>query len=286
MKRNELTWAVAADAIILGLVAYWFAIAEPERVFLVGHLNAGALDVITRGRYWMAGLVASGLVLCLSTLTLAILGIAHRNQPNKSGPSWLHMWLYATPLLAGGIPAIILLGGKPSVPPVDVLGCTLLALGGTALAAAVSVMAYRDLRLLFRQALVSVGIAPVLLVGQIIELPGWRSTTPLTAGIMVVACLCVGPLWAWLLRNSCRKLGACRSPWPLYLGIVTIGYLVTPVAHHLLLTPPGYHYITAASNFFASKWWLVLLTFLLTLLQAMWMNHIMNAAPRSKNEAT
>ena len=42
---------------------YWFAVANRYVIFLHAHLDATPFDDVTRSRYWIAGLVASGIVM-------------------------------------------------------------------------------------------------------------------------------------------------------------------------------------------------------------------------------
>ncbi len=64
--------AALIDLFVLGLFYYWFAVADRCAVLLYGHIAAGIrgaqpFDEMTRGRYWMAGLVAAGAVTVLYT---------------------------------------------------------------------------------------------------------------------------------------------------------------------------------------------------------------------------
>jgi len=54
---------VAVAAVVLGLFYRWFAVADRYVIFLYEHLGATPFDRVTRGRYWMAGLVAAGMVM-------------------------------------------------------------------------------------------------------------------------------------------------------------------------------------------------------------------------------
>ena len=63
--------ATPVSVLILGLFYYWFGVANRYDIFLYGHTTKGIpitqpFDVLTSSRYWMAGLVGSGIVmLCL-----------------------------------------------------------------------------------------------------------------------------------------------------------------------------------------------------------------------------
>lgn len=81
MLAQKHQWSTAffhASPIIVlvsGLFYYWFALVDRFIIFLYGHLGATAFNSITNGRYWMAGLVAGGIVMVLYTATNAVIGM-------------------------------------------------------------------------------------------------------------------------------------------------------------------------------------------------------------------
>ena len=78
-----LGWAIPIALFVLGLFYYWFAIADRYAIFLYGHTATGIpltqpFDEMTSSRYWMCGLVASGLVTLIYTALNWALGRAVR----------------------------------------------------------------------------------------------------------------------------------------------------------------------------------------------------------------
>ena len=64
--------ALPVIGVVLGLFTYWFAVADRHAVFLYDHLGASAFDRVTRSRYWMAGLVASSIVMVAAVMALGV----------------------------------------------------------------------------------------------------------------------------------------------------------------------------------------------------------------------
>src|SRR3970282_98067 len=73
---------------------------------------AHPFDALTRSRYWMAGLVAAGLVL---PLYAALTGIGLRLR-RSAPPAWPRVWVLCAPPLAVGLPAITLTANTPTLP--------------------------------------------------------------------------------------------------------------------------------------------------------------------------
>jgi len=65
-QRRILLHALISSGMILSLFVYWFGVANRYIVFLY-ELGAGPFDPPTVSRYWMSGLVASGVVLVFYT---------------------------------------------------------------------------------------------------------------------------------------------------------------------------------------------------------------------------
>ena len=98
---------------MLGLLYYWFAVADRYAVFLYGHLGATPFDAVTSSRYWMAGLVAAG-----SLLAISVAGnwLAGRASPRYLPPDWRAVWALSAAVTAPGAAAIALFGGEPRLP--------------------------------------------------------------------------------------------------------------------------------------------------------------------------
>jgi len=86
-----------------------------------------------------------------------------------------------------------------------------------------------------------------------IEMPGKSGIISVgTAWSIAIGSTIGGLIWL-LIMTGLRRWR--RKPVPsagtLLVAGLCWGYLLLPLAHHLLATPSGYHYISAASNFFA-----------------------------------
>ena len=119
--------ALPVTAVVLGLIVYWYAVANRTVVFLYDHdmgprvPDTGPFSAVTRSRYWMAGLVAGGVVIAGYTVALFCAGRLRRAY---RPPPWWRVWLLcALPLLAG-IPAITMTVNAPTLLLPDALAVT------------------------------------------------------------------------------------------------------------------------------------------------------------------
>jgi hypothetical protein len=252
--KDALWHGVPITLLILGLFAYWFAVADRYAIFLYGHLGATPFDTITSSRYWMAGLVACGMVLVLYTLANWIAGrMAARGGWSFRPPAWQRVWLLCLVPLAAGIPAITLTANTPSLPPSLAAACTLATLAGLALALAPgSWAAQRPVELAWL-ALDGAGLMPVLILFHFVELPGRGSAVP-TAAPWAVAIGSLLASVAWLGFMTALRTWRHRPlvrPGLILIAGLCLSYLLVPLLHHLLLTPRETRYITASSNVFA-----------------------------------
>lgn len=255
--------ALCIAAFILALFSYWFVVADRGRVFLYGHLDATPFDEVTRSRYWMAGLVASGYLL----LPYGVLAVWARRSGRALlpavGPT---LGLLAVPL-ALGVFAVAGALGEPRL-PLSLCAMLLAAtLGGVYLA-----LWFADKtagwggRVLW-PALNAAGLAPLLLLLRALELPGkGLSVSNDLARAVAAGSVLFGLAWlgaaAYVQR---RRRQAPFAPLDLLRAAFLGCYVALPTLHHLFATPPGYKYITTAENFFASSLALQAATWLLAL---------------------
>ena len=267
-KWKRAAWpAILISTLILGLFLFWFGFANRYIVFLYAHLGATAFDQRTRGRYWMTGLVASGLVTVLYTgFTWCAERIAARRQLAYTPPAWWRIWaLCAVPLLAG-IPAITMTVNWPTLPLPTALGCAMATLLALALALQPGEWAACKPDALAWLAADGLALMPVLTTLRVLELPeyGIGGFTPLTAWLFAAVLIFGGIAWLGLmtaLRAWRRK--SVPSTGELFLAGVGWGYLVGPLTHY------GFRgYITAADNFLANHAGLQLAAFGVALLIA------------------
>jgi hypothetical protein len=254
-----LAAAVPISLFVLGLFIYWFAVADRYAIFLYGHNAPGIplaqpFDAMTRGRYWMAGLVAAGAVMVIYTTVNWVLGrIAARRGRDYRPPAWWRVWVLCALPLAIGIPAITMTLNTPTLPFGLAAACAIATLAGLALALLPGEWAARRPVDLTWLAFDGIGLMPILLLLRSVELPGRgvSVTTPL-AVLFAFGGLLAGMIWLDIMTG----LRAWRRrPTPpagaLLAAGLCLSYLLMPLVHHLLATPPGWRYISTASNFFA-----------------------------------
>lgn len=256
MRRSSKLMYIHAALIaffVLGLFYYWFALANRYIIFLYNHLGSTPFDERTRSRYWMAGLVAAGVVMvgeiALNWLLGRVMGIFYRHY---APPPWQQLWLATALPVAGGILLITMRCNQPTLPIMLAGACVLATLSGLALAFAAGGMAAHQMPELIWRSGFGVGFAPILLLLRSVELPQRGLIAPeraylLAAGSLLASMVMVGGLaiircWRELPPLTALRLLATG-------GGVT--YLLLPLAHHLFFVPPEYRYISTADNFFA-----------------------------------
>ena len=262
--------AIPIVLFVLGLFYYWFALADRYVIFLYGHTTTGIppaqpFDETTSSRYWMCGLVASGLVLLLNTAVEWALGrlAAHRRRA-YAPPAWWQVWALCLLPLAIGIPLITMTVNTPTLPLALAMLCVAATLAGLALALWPGAWAAQRPGDLVWLAGDGVGLMPTLLLLRTVELPGrGLSVTVPLAVLAAVGGTLLGI--GWLGVMSGLRMWR-RQSWPqaheVWLAGLGLSYLLLPVVHHLLATPPAYRYISTASNFFAFNNGLQILVFL------------------------
>ena len=269
--RTLKVWvhAMPISLLILALFAYWFSVADRYAIFLYGHLGATPFDAITSSRYWMAGLVACGLVLILYTMANWIAGrMAARGGKSYRPPAWQQVWMLCLVPLAIGIPAITLTANTPTLSLSLAAACTLATLAGLALALTPGAWAAGRPVELAWLALDGVGLMPVLILFHFVELPGRGSAVPAAAAWgAALGSLVISVFWLGLMTvlQTWRRRPLVPTGRILVAGLC-LSYLLVPLLHHLLLTPRETRYITASSNVFASGLQLQLLVLALATL--------------------
>jgi len=242
---------------MLSLFSYWFAVADRYTVFLYNHdmgplvPDTSPFSRVTSSRYWMAGLVASGVVLLLYGAANWLLG---RLRADYRPPVWRRVWaLCAGPLLVG-LPLITLTLNQPTLRPANAAQVTLAALVGLALALLPGWMVARRPRDLVWLAAVGWGLMLVLSALTTLErIPRWLARGGTLWVCMTVVMFLVGV--AWLLMVTGLQVWR-RWPAPgavqLFTAGLCVAYLLMPLVHHVLGTD-GYFYISDSDNFFTSN---------------------------------
>lgn len=245
--------ALAITVILLGIIFYWFAIADRYQIFLYNHLDAIPFDSFTLSRYLMAGLVANGVIVVIYTAFCWFVGsLARIWRQEYVPPSWFGIWLLCLPFLSIGIPAITMTVNKPTLPASIALGCTFTAIAGLALALSPGRLAAQRPGRLLCTGLMGCGLVPMLLFFRAIELPSRDMLTDSTALLFAGGSVLIAIGWfAGCVWGSRRFKVTLPSSMATICAAFIISYLFLPLFHHLFFTPHNFRYITSSSNFFA-----------------------------------
>jgi hypothetical protein len=253
--------AFLASLIVLGLIYYWFAVADRYVIFLYDHgmpplfPDTSPFSRITSSRYWMAGLVASGFVMILYTAANLIWG---RLKEDAWPPGWWQVWLLSALPLAILLPLITMSVNRPVLPLANALGVTLVTLLGLALAFSPGRLAAQAPAELAILTLDGFGLMLIaLLIGQSQQLLELSSRG--LSGFWVIALLGIAAgVFLLLLATallSWRRLAAPGVRAMLVAGLV-VAYPLMALTHHLYVgLTGGYFYISDADNFFARRLW-------------------------------
>lgn len=258
---------------ILGLFVYWFGVADRYRIFLYFHdmgpiyLDTSPFSRVTRSRYWMAGLVADGVVLLIHTgvsrFALSLLGRRLRilDLIPGSGPIWVGALL---PLLVG-ILLITMTLNQPTLPLRDATIVTVVTLAGLWVALLTSDYLIQNPPQILWLTLDGLGMAAILLgLGRMELAQRWLAGGSVLWLLLSPAMVGSGILWLLLMKRiNSQPYIPRRTPGQLILAGVCVTYLLLPLAHHILGSD-GYFYITDSDNFFASQLWIQLSTWAMT----------------------
>jgi hypothetical protein len=266
--RPALWHALPATALLLALFYYWFAIADRYTIFLYNH-DMGPLvpdttpfSRVTGSRYWMAGLVASGMVALGYGAVNWLLG---RLIKNYRPPAWPRVWAICAALLLLGIPGITMTVNQPTLPASNAAQVTLVALAGMALALMPGRLAAEAPGKLVWLGADGLGLMMVLLnLVHLEEVSRWLARGRMVWVWMMVGSLAVGAVWLLVLTGlhfwRPRPVSSARAT---FIAGLSVAYLVMPLVHHLMGTD-GYYYISDSDNFFAKSWVLQIVTWLVT----------------------
>jgi len=260
-------FAAPADALMLGLFYYWFALADRYAVFLYHHdmgplvPDTSPFSVVTSSRYWMAGLVAAGLVMILYSAANIFLG---RLAKSYRCPEWWRVWVVSSIPLAIIIPLIVMSVNQPTLPltfAIRVIVATLFALALALFPGRIAAEQPLELLLL---ALDGFGLMFLMLnIISLEHLPGWIERGAVAFIVLIGLAFLIGVLFLGFVtvaRIWLRKPGP--GPWAFFIAGLCVSYLLMPVIHHFGFTD-GYYYITDSDNFFARNIWLQLFAWLL-----------------------
>lgn len=246
--KAALLCAIPVALLVLGLFYYWFGIADRYFIFLYHHdmgsvvPDTSPFSPVTSSRYWMAGLVASGIILVLCAAANWLLG---RLSADYHPPVWWRVWALSAVPLVIGIPAITMTMNNPRLPLANAVQATLAILAGLGLALLPGEMAARRPGELFWLALDGVGLTLVLLtIVGVQNVPRWLASGGIFWITTMIVTLAVSVAWL-LVVTGLRTL--FRIPVPkaatLFLAGLCVAYVLMPLVHHVLGTD-GLFYIT------------------------------------------
>jgi len=265
MKKHHfphLIHTALVSIFVLALYSLWFVFLDRRFIFLYGHLHSTPFDFRTASRYWMAGLVASGVILITCTVVnLVVKKICRHYQL----PNWKVIWKYVCLILVLPLFIILTFVGKPPIPALLFLWVLVVLFAGLRLALYASNFIVTN----FSQSVFAffdgLALVPVLLFIPLGLEFGLRKSLPavLIVAPIVIAGIALFGLWIMILFYKRFK-----KPYPSQINIFLSGlvssYLLLPLLHYLSSRPGYIRYISDSANFFANKIWLQLVAFLAT----------------------
>lgn len=265
---------------LAGLLYYWFAQADRYVIFLYNHAmgplypDTSPFSRITSSRYWMAGLVVSGLVMVLYISINFILG---RLTADYRPPGWWQVWTLSAIPLAIFIPIMTMTANQPVLPLANALLVTIVTLVGLALALSPGRVAAQSPAGLFMLALDGFGLMLIVLIlSQIPRLIELSSRGLI--GFLVVAVLGIAAGLFLLLASTiiykCRQWTIPGS-FTVFIAGLCVAYPLMALVHHLYVgLTGGYFYISDSDNFFARSPWPNLLAWIVAAAIAMVMTNL------------
>ena len=255
--RKSLLHGLPVAALVIGLLYYWFAVADRYIVFLYDHdmgpvvPDTSPFSRVTSSRYWMASLVACGFVLVIYT---GVNWLAGRLRAGYAPPPWIFVWSVCAPLFIIFITAITMSMNIPVLPWSYAALVTLAALIGVALALIPGGMASGRPRDLIWLAADGWGLAFILMtLAQIDDIGRWLSNGADWRVLLSLVILAFGIGWLLLLTAVRTWRGAFVGDFiSLSVATACMAYLFLPLLHHILGTD-GYFYITDSDNFMAGS---------------------------------
>lgn len=258
-KEGPASWrgasfhALTVSSLVLALFYYWFGVADRYAVFLYEHLGAGPFDPRTVSRYWMSGLVASGVVLVVYTYANWLWGRVQGLRGRRyTPPEGWRVWLLSLPLIVPGVLWTTMHLNWPVLPLPLAAACAVVAAVGLFLALIPARMATVQPGPFLWLTGAGAGLVPALLLLRVLERLPQGGKSVLYARVAVLATL-AGALWTLALAGVyARWRGATWRASHLMVSGLSLSYLLLPLIHYLLFTPPAFRYISVADNFFAS----------------------------------
>jgi len=263
MKKHNfsrLVHSVLISAVVLILYSLWFIFLDRRFVFLYGHLHSTPFDFRTVSRYWMTGLVASGVVFIAYTIVNLIV---KKTRHHYQLPNWKAVWKYACLILVLPLFIILTFVGKPPIPVLLFLWILVSLFAGLRLALYASDFVVTNFRKSIWAFLDGLALMPILQLIPLCIDYGLRKSLPSVLVIAPVALILTGLFWFWIMSLFYKRF---KQPYTsqinIFLSGLTASYLLLPLLHYLNSRPGYIRYISDSTNFFAKAMWLQVTTFL------------------------
>ena len=261
---------VFISVFILVFYYLWFVILDRRLIFLYGHMHKTPFDSFTAGRYWMAGLVLSAMVLIAYTIVNLIVKKLYRTYQL---PDWKLVWKYSCFIVVLPLFYILSFMGKPPMPLLLSLWILVVLFSGLALALYAGSSIVTNVRQSILAFLDGWALVPMLtLLAPSIEYGLKRPSVQGTFLVVVPAvAIGMGLFWFWIMTVLYKRF---KQPSPslgdtLLWGLTT-SYVLLPFLHYLCSRPGFVRYITNSENFLANTFWIQIAAYA-AVLGAMWL---------------
>jgi len=219
---------------------------------------------VTASRYWMAGLVACGMIMLLYIFANWVMG---RRSKRYYPPAWKRVWVIAAALLSIGLPAITMGVNDPRLPAFLAVLVTVATLVSLALSLMPGALAARQPKRLLWLFLDGWGVALLLwTLHHMADIEEWMDMGAKWRIALAIIILLAGCCWLILLsfiQVWRRKM--FEGTVNLFLAGLCVAYLLIPLLHYVLFSD-DYRYITNSDNFFARNLGIQFLAWLLVVL--------------------
>lgn len=247
MKFREVVTVWLVILVSFSAYIYLFVFADRDVVFLTGQFSQDPFDSMTRGRYWMSGLVLGGM---LTIIYLIIQGL-FKGIIHSEIVSYKKVVGRALVPLNLGIVIIMMFFGDPAMTLPVALSAAFALSSGIFIGFSVADDLFANYRSTFIYLSTGLGLVPILVLFRVLELPQRGILATNEAMLIALGVVLFGVGWLLLFYRMFRNK---RPAWTHVLkGTLAAGYLGLPLLHYITATPEGIPYITSSDNFFADN---------------------------------
>lgn len=264
MKKHNFpcfVHSVLISVVILALYYLWFIFFDRRFIFLYGHRHSTPFDFGTASRYWMTGLVASGVVFIAYTVVNLII---KKTCCNYQLPDWKAIWKYTCLILVLPLFIILVFVCKPPIPVLLSLWILAILFAGLRLALYTSSFIVNNFRQSIWAFFDGLALMPILQLLPLSVDYGLRKSLPTVLVIAPIAIVLMGLFWFWVMTLLYKRFKhSYTSQINIFLSGLVSSYLFLPLLHYLNSRPGNIRYISDSGNFFAKTMWLQVATFLI-----------------------